>query len=191
MFGKQYVAIFALALATGAGATQTASATTVQWTVTGTVSYSQDLTGLFGAPGGTLDGQTFMLTYLFDTALGVRSSIPQPPSDQVNGGTAIGATSPTLSARLEIAGHTQTISGARYSYYTVCDGSGCGLNSSVVSWIEHETSDPNYINYGGVSFGASAPVGAVTANLDAPFVLSNTTGVGNFSFINCHTSLCW
>lgn len=110
-----------LTLAHGAGAA------TMQATLTGTVYSSYDLTGLFGAAGGTLDGLGFSLTYVYDTALGGRYTSPGS-QDQVYGGTSYNVANPTISARLSIAGNSQSVGGSYSSVYSLCNIGTCGAD---------------------------------------------------------------
>lgn len=163
---------------------ETASAITVRWTVTGTVGSSLDQTGLFGSPVGFLGGQAFTLTYLFDTVLGVRAANPQAGGDTVVGGSISGNTSPTLPAQLKIAGHTQTISATYFSRYGVCADAAvnCNLGASVASTVEDSADTSSSLTASFINITANASVGAIPANLDAPFVLSNVADFGNFQF---------
>ena len=63
-----------------------ASATTVMEVFTGTVS-GNDYSGLFGAPGTSLNGAQFSATYIFNTSLGTVT----PDHTEVYGGSITGA----------------------------------------------------------------------------------------------------
>ena len=176
------IAVFGVALAVAASAAQTASAAMVRWTITGTVSNSLDQTGLFGAPGGSLDGQAFRASFLFDTSAGGRMG-DQLGFDIAFGGTQYGPPNPTLSAQLKIAGHTQAVNGESFSVYVVCPASNCGgqgitaLASAIDRTADANSSTDNYVHV-----GASYAVGSVPGNLESPFALSNTTGISKFQF---------
>ncbi len=119
-----------LSVALAIGGAAPAAAATIQATYTGTVYSSYDATGVFGVPDTSLDGQAYTLTYLFDTALGVRNGAGPGTYDDVSGGAAVGGaiTNPTLSATLSIGGHSQTVAGDYFSQYQICDLSYCGVD---------------------------------------------------------------
>ena len=98
-------------------------AATMQAIYTGTVSGSYDMTGLFGrAPGASLDGLAFSLTYTYDTSLGLRYT--SATSDEIYGGAGYGAPSPIFSAVLNIGGVAKVIFGTTYSFARQFDGFG-------------------------------------------------------------------
>lgn len=188
MFKKFHTAVFSLAFVAAASGAYTASAATVRATYSGTVSGSSDMTGLFGAPGGSLDGQAFSLTYTFSTSAGFRDNGGPGTYDAVFGGKDYGMTSPTLSAQLTIAGHSQTVSGASGSTYYVCDAAICGENSvdAEAYDIHHNFPGTSILNL--INVTASGPAGAIPTSLETPFALSALTGGGNFLFQSFSTS---
>jgi hypothetical protein len=90
-----------------------ASATIVNVTYQGIVTYDRDLTGIFGTVGGNNDlvGQSYTAKFTFDTSLGTFNSNPAPYAhQQVYGGTAYGGTtSPVTSATVTIGSVTVSV----------------------------------------------------------------------------------
>lgn len=174
-----------------AGMLSDAAAATVQVRVNGTISNSSDMTGLFGAPGSTLDGQAFTLSYKFDTTKGYRDN--QGPSyyDVVYGGAWYGVQSPTLSATLSIGGHTQSIAGQGGSTYYVCDASYCGGNSFSASAADYQPVGPNLSVYNSVGMYFTDPSANVPDTLDRSFTYTpsrSATVWGDFQFQTFDTS---
>jgi hypothetical protein len=114
------------------GFTFPASATIIEVTYTGTVSYGFDSTGVFGSPNTDLGGDAYKATYLFDTTLGYTLSNPAynyalggseyplplpPPPAPVS--TAPPVPSPSLGAVVIINGRSLAVVG---SYYGVVLG---------------------------------------------------------------------
>ena len=188
MFTKFCATVFSLALVATVAGAGAASATTVQATYTGTVANSADMTGIFGAPGGSLDGLAFSLTYTFSTSAGFRDNAGPGAYDAVIGGTDHGVTSPTLSARLTIAGHSQTVSGATGSTYYVCDAAICGENTVNAEAYDIHHNFPGTSTLNLINALASGPDGAIPASLETPFALSALNGGGNFLFQSFSTS---
>lgn len=81
-----------------------ASASIMIATYQGTVVAGQDAAGVFGKPGGDLAGLTYVQAFTYDTTLGSRFT--SVTSDEVNGGAAVGTTSPIIDAWLIINGVT-------------------------------------------------------------------------------------
>jgi hypothetical protein len=111
-----------LAVALGAGA---ADAATLRAVFTGTVIDGSgfDVSGLFGPPGGSLDGLTATLTFVYDPAVGL---LDAGPPQAVQGGLAHGAPDPTLSATLTIGAHSLQFGGDDVSDYATCARPDCG-----------------------------------------------------------------
>ncbi|WP_145963750.1 hypothetical protein [Bradyrhizobium algeriense] len=91
-----------------------ASATIVNVTYTGIVTYDRDLTGIFGTVGGNNDlvGQSYTAKFTFDTSLGDANSSPGPyPYQETFGGTGyLGSpTSPVTSATVTIGSVTVSV----------------------------------------------------------------------------------
>ena len=90
-----------------------ASAAVYTATYTGTVSSGFDSTGVFGVAATSLTGDAFTAVYTYNTALGVRATVPGV-SDSVTGGSYISQPS-VASATLTINGVTVSFSGAQAS----------------------------------------------------------------------------
>lgn len=95
-------------------ASGSASAAILVATYTGTVKDGFDLTGEFGVAGADLTGLSYVSVYRYDTARGVRTTVPGV-SDEVLGGSFYGATSPVLSGSVTINGITQSFAPDLYS----------------------------------------------------------------------------
>lgn len=88
-----------------AGLALPAGAKTMDVTYIGNIVTGYDQFGDIGLSGAVLDGLGFRLTFRYDTAIGQRST-QAGISDQVFGGSALGAASPILSAILTMGGHS-------------------------------------------------------------------------------------
>ena len=136
----------------------------MQVVFTGTVVQGVD------AAGNDLTGQAYTATYVYDTALGVRTT--DPAYDYVYGGSVYGVDSPIVSATVTIDGDTSSVNGDYYglayqtdSYYAQYyaieyfeDGSGYDYEYLYFNFsdlgvpvdleqpysIDLATSDPNY-----------------------------------------------
>lgn len=73
-------------------------------TYTGIVSNSHDALGLFGPPGGSFDGSSFIAKYIYDTSVGQHDFTPGVV-EAVGGGSYFGVPSPVY-ATLQINGFT-------------------------------------------------------------------------------------
>ena len=129
------------------GLVSPASAALVTVTYSGTISDSFDLSGLFGPPGGNLNGDAFTLVYYFNTSIGLVTS-SSSISNFAYGGTVYGASvpSPSLGAYLTINNHREFIGG---SYFGIISGYNDGSYSqqnhaagtvSFPGGIEHDDS---------------------------------------------------
>lgn len=99
------------------------NAATVTATYTGTVEGSLDENGVFGAPGGNVNGASFTATLIYDTSIG-RSTGPN--SDSLGGGAG-GLPSPLISAGLVIDGTLLSFSGTNGTEVSLDFGSStCG-----------------------------------------------------------------
>jgi hypothetical protein len=67
---------------------------------TGTVSSGADQTGVFGPSGSSLDGDSFMVTYVFDPTLG--NTYSSSTENYAEGGTYLGVENPAISATITI-----------------------------------------------------------------------------------------
>jgi PEP-CTERM motif len=86
-----------------------ASATIVQVTYWGTVSSGSDQTGIFGPAGGSLDGDSYVAHYVFDTTQGY--TYASPTNNYAYGGSTYENNSPLVSSSVTINGHTANIGG--------------------------------------------------------------------------------
>jgi hypothetical protein len=83
-----------------------ASATIVTVVYTGTVYEGYDRTGIFGAAGGDLAGDSYVARYVFDTTQGLHFG----PTSSF-GGSYYGALTPVVSASVTINGHFASLNG--------------------------------------------------------------------------------
>lgn len=126
----------------------TAEAATMKATWTGTVSSSYVEGGDFGAAGSELDGQSFVLTYVFDTDFGARYTVPGG-LDYVYGGNYYyyyyDQPSPVLSTTLTIGGQAREVlqgSSGDYGYVHVNDDSYYGYDQYYVQ-SSYSASEPD------------------------------------------------
>ena len=88
-------------------------AATVEVVYTGNVTSGIDTSGLFGAVGANLAGDTFTATYLFDPSLGFPSANAAEGYNSVAGELPYnGLPSPSLGASITINGQTLNVSGS-------------------------------------------------------------------------------
>lgn len=118
----------AAAILAGGLMTAPAGATVMEAVFTGTVSSGYDLTGEFISPESYLDGQSFTLTYIYDTAIGYRDTITDA-YDLVYGGSTHPAPNPTISAILTIGARSLSIAGEYNSSYSLCDLTFCAYDT--------------------------------------------------------------
>jgi hypothetical protein len=117
-----------------------AQAATLQATITGTVTASYDMTGMFGlGAASSLDGYSFGLTYTYDTSLGTYKKFPG--TQFLTGGSDDGTTSP-VSAVLTINGVSQSILGLSYGSVWQRDGAIPQFASLASYYAKDETYDP-------------------------------------------------
>jgi hypothetical protein len=103
------------------------------------VYFSYDQTGLFGAPGASLDGATFTATYRYDTTQGTTDDGGY--YRYLYGGTAYGVPSPIFYAALTINGVTQTLD---LNYYAFIDRSETNLVGGTNTQAGHNAQDSSY-----------------------------------------------
>lgn len=169
------------------------AAATVVATYTGTVADIYDVTGVFGGdtsdptydPYG-LTGQTFALTYTFDTTVG-RETNPGV-YDQVYGGSSYYLPDPLTSVELTFNGVTQSADG---NYYSTASTNAHQYYMYAQDYLHDETVDQNGTIIGQANYEAyinayfSDPDLNLPADLERPFSL-DTTGLvqntGSFSF---------
>ena len=106
---KQTLIGAVMALGVSAACAASADAAILVATYTGTVSDGYDQTGVFGAAGASLTGDSYVAKYTFDTTKGVDYN-DLPAFEELYGGSAYGTSSP-VSATIIINGHTQLIEG--------------------------------------------------------------------------------
>ena len=135
-------------------------------TYTGTVlSGGSDMTGLFGAPGADLTGDSYTAVYVFDTTLG-GNTVSSPTENYSYGGSGSNDASPSLGSFIAINGHTETVSG---QYFGQIEGVNVGSYSEQL----HSTED--YSNVVGISAsqyllnGISNGTASLPATIDQPF----------------------
>ncbi|MCA0272583.1 MAG: VPLPA-CTERM sorting domain-containing protein [Proteobacteria bacterium] len=180
---KEYAVAVALCLGP-----VTAGAATMQTIYTGTVFGSSDMTGMFGlGANSSLDGLSFTMTTTYDTSVGTRFTGVQGTQtiDSLQGGSAIGAADPYLSAVLTINGISRTIGSAIYSSMYATDDATQGY-SQFNQFLNDYVYDPQTRVTQNLSyFQASIQdvAGAIPANLDAPYSTgSNPGSSGYFQF---------
>jgi hypothetical protein len=105
------------------------SATIVDVLYTGTISTGLDVTGVFGVANTSLTGDSFSVSFVFDTTKGATSSSPDR-----NNVYASGNSSPALSAVITISGHSVSIGVPNYY------GDIYGYSNGVYSEQFHEAS---------------------------------------------------
>ena len=77
----------------------------------GTVTSGNDLTGVFGAAGANLAGDSYTATFLFNDALGMTVSFPGELNELNGGPSSYGDVSPALKATLTINDRTASFLG--------------------------------------------------------------------------------
>jgi len=149
-----------------------ASAAVEVATFTGTVSNSQNFTGEFGT-AGSLNGDSFVLTYTYDTSIGARTTTAT--KDELLSG-ASNVEPPSVRAELTINGTGQSFVGENY-----------GLAMAQPGALQFEAQDcaptpepcADFNNY--VTMLAN-PAGS-PASLEALIPLAGATGTGEFSLV--------
>jgi hypothetical protein len=179
------------ALAVGAAISLTAaaqaSAAIVSVTYTGTVSGGLDITGVFGSPGASLDGQGFTARYVFDTTRGFTSSHTDASytSSTALGGSAYGAESPALYANLTINGITFSIPGdSAGEIYGYADSSGFSRQYHQADGALHTELGWGYSDNNSTIWNESSGFGGLPGTIDVPFSMDtsgNATNSGRFS----------
>lgn len=160
---------------------------TYQAVFTGTVnSGGHDQTGVFGTTGtNTYDGMNFMLTYIYDTSVGSRTTTST--KDTLQGGILDGTATSPVQATLTINGHSVSLSGAgNYGFgsATINYTSSPGIYSFAVQDRTYNYPNDNDWN---ITMGLSSALLPSTPNLENPIdiALSSTNGYGGtFIFEN-------
>jgi hypothetical protein len=151
-----------------------AEATVVYVTYTGTISSGSDSGGVFGQ-AGSLSGESFTASYVFDTGIG--NTATSPTENFVFGGTSFSVPSPLIDpAVLTIGGVSINISGNKV-------GEIQGINQGAGAFSEqlHSAWDTNgsVVENSIVNFSGGLP-----ASITTPFiyhVTSNDGGSSDFS----------
>jgi len=133
----------AIATVTLLAGLSSAQAAIVDVTYTGGVSSAVDITGMFG-PAGTnnIIGASYILTYQFNTALGIPYS--SPTKNYVYCGSAYGVASPALSTTVTINGISVSSDLNGYNDETYATKSGSTTE-------QYQTSEYNNNNVGGIN----------------------------------------
>jgi len=172
-----------------------ATATVVQATFSGTVSFGTDALGLFGATGGNLAQSSAQVVFRFDTALGTPVSDPFVV-DGVWGGTMIGSATPMLDATVTIGGVSITSDATRLGYAALLADPSFGQSeqfqargTATMTQGQTVATQFNALFYG--------PGFSLPSQLDAPYTLTNLAAMagqlnsqvfGDATFSLCPTS---
>jgi len=116
---KQVSVLFSTIALAGFGAP--ASAASYLITYEGTVYDSNDMTGVFGGSGSSLDGMAYTAVYTLTLPMAGVLTNDDGRSASARGGSVYGVPSP-MSGSLTINGVTQTISGYTYAYAGIENG---------------------------------------------------------------------
>ncbi len=155
-----------------------AQAAVMQAVYTGTVTTAYDETGVFGASDpSALDGLAYTLTYIYDTALGIRTT--NANSDLVEGGSAVATISPMLSAVLTINGSSVSFSSAYVGQAYIFPN---GANVTGVRHVAYQQGwfGSTYISDYVIVYGDWP--GLLTPDLDLPVTLGSTLNVNPVYF---------
>jgi PEP-CTERM motif len=140
---KLVSAVAAVALLGGVSSASASADVTV--TYTGTITDGDDITGVFGPAGGSLDGDSFTFTYVFDPTLGATYS--SSTENYAYGGSLYGSASPALSAVVTINRVTASIGVPSYFAQILGENNG--------SYSEQYASAQNYSDIGAVYINSS------------------------------------
>ena len=140
-------------------------------TYTGTVFDGYDTTGEFGPAKTDLNGKTFVGRYVYDTSLGIRSTVAGA-KDDVLGGAAYNATTPILLATVTIGGVSRSIDGinlgdAQVSYNYGAAELAANIQTDMSGYLDYQVS--SYVGYGGQML-------CIPASLDTSFALVGAIG---------------
>lgn len=163
-----------------AGMAVSAQAAVVEATFTGRVFSGYDQSGLFGHNAFELDGARFVLTYVFDTDIGTRETVPNERDSLSR--TAFG--NPTVSARIEINNVTQSIVGDYISAYSVCNiGADTCSDRDLYNAFVLDTYDAEGVlieNY--IRAGVALRNNVLPSRLDFSFAIELNSQEGRFEF---------
>jgi hypothetical protein len=168
--------VVATGIALSAGA---ADAAVMQATWTGTVFSGVDQTDYWGTGSSDLAGQSFVMTFVYDTLAGIRANSPGI-SDRAYGGTAYGGSpTPMLSATLRINGQTGS-STATTSGDIISDDTS-SMRNYFTTFAEGSAYQPDGSLDYGVIYGIFSDYGQaaglfVPGNVDTPFSVSGLGG---------------
>lgn len=147
----------------------TASADILYVTFTGTVAEGSDATGVFGAPGASLDGDAFVATLLFNDDLGVRDTF-SPYFDYTDGGPFFGTSDPSLGAKLTINGVTVAFTGNSY---------GSVANFAFEGETTVDVSDASSVSFDASFLELDLYASGVPGSLDTPYSATGSPGLSN------------
>jgi hypothetical protein len=156
-------------------------AVTMRAVYTGKVFNSYDGTNEFGrGTGSSLDGLSFILTYVYDPSHPGSARYKDAAQDQSNGGNLFRYPSPILSASIKIADVTHII---EYNYQDYIANSTDGATySSAQHFVSHYESDNTKFNYNR-AYGMSKDHGlAIPIDLEANFASTGAAMSGYFEF---------
>ncbi len=180
MKAKLLAAAVAVAFVTGA---TSASAALVDVVYSGTVYDSNDLTGVFGPPNTSLDGDPITVTYEFDTTQGITSA--SPTQNYAYGGGFYGASSPALSVVITVDGVSVSAGAPNYI------GEIYGYNDGSISEQLHEAS--NYSDNGVIFEDSGAETyiynynGMLPASITTPFTYAVQPGDSTSGYFQIQT----
>lgn len=160
-----------------------AGAAIVGVTYTGTVSAGFDQIGLFGSPNSDLTGDSYQVTYTFNTMIGTYFSTPTESS--ASGGTSVGTASPSLGVTVTINGVSvsSNLNGYFDQIYGYNDGSSSSEQYHSTSYSNVTPDGKNALNYA-TNYVYAASL-ALPASILTPYnydVQANDNQAGTISF---------
>ena len=165
-----------------------AQAAVMQAAYTGTVTSAYDETGVFGASDpSALDGLAYTLTYIYDTALGIRTT--NANSDLVEGGSYNATISPMLSAILTINGSSVSFSSAYVGQAHIYSASYGGTGTQHVAYLQgwSDSTISTWISDSVYVYGDWLDLR--TPDLDLPVTLGSTRNVNPGYFAVYHDDI--
>lgn len=187
--GLRAQCIAGLVAVTMGGWAGTAHAITLTATYTGWISESFDELGLLGTAGSSLDGETFVLEFIYETQPGNFGYQSGAGYEAIYGGPGShGGDSPVLSTAFTVNGNTMMLFGSDISDVTA-------LNDGTRGEIAHSTTDTlnnamfSIFHQITASAWSEATPGLFPAELDTIIPLTSMgtdpTGTGTFVFSMC------
>jgi hypothetical protein len=161
-------------------AISSSSAALIEAIYTGTIYYGTDLSGVFGVPGRSLAGDTYVATFLFDTTRG--NSQSSPTSNEVSGGSAFGTLSPVLEVVVEVNGYRASFPAP---YLGLIGGSNDGVSSSQNAEAYRNETDGSIGYSDGANFQIKIDGSSIPSSIIGPFtynVSNNDSDLGSFNF---------